>query len=259
MRFSSMILLVFTMSYNVAAQTKTGKEIDQELYKSYVKLVDYRLGSDSYSYDSIDRQGSIFREQLIKYTSHYPLTLSLKFDSLRSKIDILTSSDGLFRIYSWDTWMGGTMHDFENVMQYGHYGKVFIKANKDTNYSSDAGYVYDFIKLYSIKANNKTYYLGVYVGEFSNQDGGMGIQVFTIDDNGLNDTVKLIKTGTDMQYGIYFNFNFFKMGKVNYIAELIKYDSEKKMIYIPIVTEDGKVTNRYIKYQFSGDYFEKIK
>ena len=36
------------------------------------------------------------------------------------------------------------------------------------------------------------------------------------------------------------------------------YDAVKKIIYIPIVLDNGKVTNRYILYQFNGQYFEHI-
>ena len=48
------------------------------------------------------------------------------------------------------------------------------------------------------------------------------------------------------------------MDKPERPVRLIKYDKIKKIIYIPIVLEDGKVTDRYIQYKFNGSYFEKV-
>jgi len=48
------------------------------------------------------------------------------------------------------------------------------------------------------------------------------------------------------------------MDKPERPVHLIKYDKIKKIIYIPIVLEDGKVTDRYIQYKFNGSYFEKV-
>ena len=41
-------------------------------------------------------------------------------------------------------------------------------------------------------------------------------------------------------------------------VRVIKYDKSKKIIYIAIVHEDGKVTDKFIQYKFNGNYFEKI-
>jgi hypothetical protein len=40
---------------------------------------------------------------------------------------------------------------------------------------------------------------------------------------------------------------------------LIKYDSSKKILSIPVVDDNEKVTNRYLLYQFNGKYFQFIK
>jgi hypothetical protein len=41
--------------------------------------------------------------------------------------------------------------------------------------------------------------------------------------------------------------------------KLIKFDKTKTIIYIPVVYEDGKVTDKFIQYKFNGKYFEKYK
>ena len=40
--------------------------------------------------------------------------------------------------------------------------------------------------------------------------------------------------------------------------ELISYDGKKKIIYIPVVNNNGKVSNKNILYQLKGGYFEFI-
>ena len=152
------------------------------------------------------------------------------------------------------------MHDFENVIQFKDHDSVHIKANRDTSVSSDDGYVFYFTQLYSFVENNKTYYLGVYDGTFSTHDAGAGIEAFTIERGQLNDTVKIIKTTSGIKNGIYFNYNFFSVAyRPERPLRLIRFDSTKKIIYIPVVDESGKVTDKFIRYRFTGRYFEKIK
>lgn len=238
----------------------TGREIDINLHKCYSKLLDIRFGSDSYSYDSIGKQNIIFRKEIQEYTSRYPFTISYKFDSLLSdKIDIVTSGDGLFRIYSWDTWLGGTEHDFENVWQYKFGDKVYSKSIYDTIRDADNGYVYYYSDIFNLKKNNKAYYLAIKNGIFSSRDASEGIKVFCLEDGKLNDTVRVIKTTSGLQNEIDFGFDFFSVvDRPERPLKLIKYDSIKKIIYIPVVLEDGKVTKKYIRYKFTGEYFEKI-
>src|SRR5436190_790157 len=57
--------------------------------------------------DSLQKQNKIFGFKLKYYTSKYPATISQPFTSLiKAKLVIATSSDGLFRTYSWNTQLG---------------------------------------------------------------------------------------------------------------------------------------------------------
>ena len=56
------------------------------------------------------------------------------------------------------------------------------------------------------------------------------------------------------------SFDFFSVvDRPERPVKLIKYDNTKKIIYIPVVYEDGKVTDKFIHYKFNGKFFEKIK
>jgi hypothetical protein len=68
--------------------------------------------------DSLNKAYDTFSEKLNSYTSNYPFTIEQKFPSIaqkrneiaRNKVNILTSTDRLFRIYSWDTRSDGSMY-----------------------------------------------------------------------------------------------------------------------------------------------------
>ena len=65
----------------------------------------------------------------MKYTKNAS-TLDYKFSGLQESMYIATSEDGNFRIYSWDTEDGGSMHRFSRVYQYRTAGgKVYSKAD----------------------------------------------------------------------------------------------------------------------------------
>ena len=234
----------------------TAEQIDIDLHNTYLKLLSYRFG-DSIQWDSLDKENSIFSNKIIKYTSIYPQTLTFKFDSLsKDNIDIVSSEDDLLRIYSWDTWMGGTMHYFNNIYQYKSGEKVFSKFCNFDNGGPSCFYS----QIFTIKANHKTYYLAINNGIGSTRDAVQSIQIFTIENDSLNDTIKLIKTKNGFVNSIDVDFNFFSVvDRPERPLKLIKYDSERKIIYVPIVYEDGKVTDRFILYKFTGKYFEHIK
>jgi hypothetical protein len=107
-----------------------------------------------------------------------------------------------------------------------------------------------------LNKNNKTYYLAIKNGILSSQ----GIKVFCLENGKLNDTVKIIKTTSGLKNEINFGFDFFSVvDRPERPLKLIKYDSIKKVIYIPIVRGDGKVTKKYILYKFTGEYFERVR
>lgn len=234
-------------------------KIEKDLHRSYRKILSDRFDTDTTAWDSLELHNNIFREKLSKYTASIPATLTFKFDSLRKdNIDIVSSNDNLLRIYSWDTWLGGTMHDFENVFQFKSNDKIYSKSYHDTTEHGE-GYAPFYFQIFTLNANNKTYYLAVYNGIYSTKDASQSIKIFTIANGLLNESVKLIKTQNGLTNSINVSFDFFSVvSSPERPLRLIKYDTVKKIIYIPIVIDNGKVTDRFILYQFTGMYFEKV-
>jgi len=203
--------------------------------------------------DSLERANDVFGKKLKYYTSAYPSTMYSYFNNLQGMI-INTSEDELFRIYSWDTNMGGTMHDFENVFQYKYKEQTYsiLDTAKD-----ESDYVYLYSNLYTLKAGNKSYYLAVFDGIFSSHDMGEGIRVFSIENGKLVDT-KLIKTQSGLHNKLYYDYDLFSIPGNLKDAD-IRYNLTLKIISLPVIVDKGKVTNRRITYKFTGQYFERVK
>lgn len=242
------------------SQEITLDKIDDELYNSYKKIKAYRFDSDTIAWDALEIENKLFKDKIENYTSKYSSTLTYNFPLLKeNNIHIVSSEDKLFRIYSWNTWQGGTMDDFQVIYQYKSDGKIYSKNPNNFGIPENDYYIPFFSIIYTLKTNTKTYYLAVYNGSYSSKDVSQSIKVFSIENNQLNEEVKIIKTQSGLTNAIDVYFDFFSVvDRPERPLELIKYDSDKKIIYIPIVLENGKVTKRFITYKFNGEYFERI-
>ncbi|WP_316788888.1 hypothetical protein [Pedobacter frigoris] len=205
--------------------------------------------------DSLVKANQLFQSMLAKYGND-PGTLGFDFKALKkSGVSIVSSDDGLFRIYSWDTLLGGTMHIYYNVYQYKIRGKVWTKAIVTENF--DAGKLYS--KIYTLYNDGKLYYLGIGNSVFSTKDSRQGISVFRINDVGLDDQVKLIKTKSGLTNKLSLDYDFFSVvDRPERPVSLITYNKDSKMIKLALVDEKHRVTNKFITYKFTGKYFERL-
>jgi len=141
------------------------------------------------------------------------------------------------------------------MYQYRANGKVYsIHMERE---EGDAGMFYS--DLFTIKASNKTWYLAISNAIFSTKDIRESISGFSIENGTLNDTLPMFKTKKRLLNSIDVDFDFFSVvDRPERPVKLIKYDPAKKIVYIPVVEENGRVTDRFILYQFKGRYFEHI-
>ena len=144
------------------------------------------------------------------------------------------------------------MHNYKNLFQYNSEGKVFVKV---FDYGEGDMGTY-FTMVYSLKdPNNKTYILALSGGTESSAVGYESISFYSISGDTLNDKVPLLKTSNGYEESLSIEYDF---SSVNDRSQLIKYDSDLKIIYIPIASDKGKITDNYSIYKFTGQYFEKI-
>lgn len=261
MKHSSLVAVTILclIASNLIAQTP--RQIEGDLLKSFKKINYWdqqRLKDTSMAWsDSLEKANDIFGKKLKGYAQKYPATLNYPFSQLiKEHLDISSSTDGLFRIYSWDTWMGGTMHYFENVIQYkaGSRFKAIIDTPK-----SEGDNRPNYHKMYTFNTGSKSYYLAIYLDIGSTKDVADGIHIFSIENGELTDA-KMIKTHSGLRSDLSFEYDFGSVVNIDYDKRPeIHFDNTSNTIYLPMVDGNYKMTNKSIQYRFTGQYFERVK
>ncbi|WP_374949042.1 hypothetical protein [Mucilaginibacter sp.] len=266
MKIARLLLSTAYPFISMVAFAQSPKAIEANLLKSF-KRIDYWSHHPNENPliigDSLEAANNAFGENLKAYSIKYPGTINQTFTSLtKENLDIVTSDDLKFRIFSWDTWTGGTMHFFFNVLQYRVGEKTFAEVIR----GAEDNYVPFYKRLYTFKAAGKTYYLATYGTIFSTKDVGEGIKVFAIENGKLNKAVNLIRTKSGLHNKLYYDYDFSTIadweitGKVSDWKDVpaISFDITTNSIYLPVITDKGRATGKFITYKFTGKYFEKV-
>jgi len=217
------------------------------LYAMLVNNIEVNLDSTHY-------YSGKFGKELKKYITKTPTSLEYPFQRLKDSnyCDIATSTDGKLRIYSWDTWTGGSMHFFNQIIQYKDSGQIFTKIPRYGE--GDPGTFCSAI--YTVAIKGKTYYLAIQNRVYSNKDASQSVSVLTINNRQLLDTVRLFKTKKKMLNKIDVEFDFLSVvDRPERPLALITYDDRQKIVRIPIVNDKGQVTRRNMRYQLKDGYF----
>src|SRR5277367_4707019 len=151
-----LIAVLCFVTYSLSAQTS--RQIKKDLLQSFreIDCWNAQKATDSIGevYDSLARANDNFSKKLKFYAEKYPFTIAEKFPFEGLSC---ISSDGLLKIYSWDTHVGGAQHTFESVIQYKSGERTIALVD-----TSRSGYKYN--KIYTLTVGNKTYYLATYYG-----------------------------------------------------------------------------------------------
>ncbi len=100
---------------------------------------------------------SVLIKKISTCLEKYPATFQHPFTQLKERCFITTAADGLLRIYSWDTWLGGTAHIFKSIAQFQSGETIFLE---------EIGGMGFFSEIYTVKTPQKNYYLTVSHGIF---------------------------------------------------------------------------------------------
>jgi hypothetical protein len=266
MKYLNLLLLFFSCLLSPALFAQTPRQIEDDLLKSFRKVAHLRprglYDSDTTrgDPDSLGEANYLFSIKLKNYTNKFPFTINQPFHSLQDSIEdtgleITGSADGQLRIYAWDTGLGGTQPDIANVIQYkaGQRTRSIIVEE-----STEVKIPYcDSIRM--LKKNQKTYYIAIYSAKMSLHDHITGVRIFSIENDTLNDNVKLIKTSTGLHSRIEFGYVDTYIYQDLSDWPIILYDEKTTKLKIPVVLENGEANGNYITYKFSGQYFERVK
>lgn len=179
-------------------------------------------------------------------------TITCPFSQAQKQgLQFLTSADGSFRAFSWDIGTGGTMHFFNQYIQ-------FVD---DKGYSQIKGGEGGLVtSLFTTKLHDKPLYLLATTGIGSSKITTEVLNLYQIQDESLIEP-KIIKTKQGLTNQLTVDYNFFSVvDRPERPVKLFEFDKKSKTIRFPVVVEDkefmnGKVTNRFIRYGFDGNYF----
>ena len=242
-------------------------EIEQDLLKCYHKIYEWEFKKyiDNQD-DSIAKANLDFRKKLQYYTSTYPQTLKYHFNLLKSDrqvegLNIATSPDGKFRIYSWDIGRGGSMRYFDNIIQFQSDKLCSECINADYEGDSDNGGSYSDV--FEVNSGVMTFYLGRINKVNFGTDYVQGVKCFSIDHGNLNDSIQLLEIDGELTNQYLTEFNPFSVYRSDEqrptTLNIIRIKDYGKTIKIPFVDSVGRVTHKFDTYKFNGMYFVKSK
>lgn len=247
------ILLIIFLCANkiVSAQGNDIPLKEKELIQTYNKLTAAR----SDDFDSLNYFSDLFTEELKSLLSN-PKTLKYAFKALSDEriCTIKTSKDKLFRIYSWDSQLGGTMRFFNVIYQY----KIGNSVKTQSIQLGEGDPAWFCSDIFSLKAQKLTFYLAIINGIYSTTDVSQSIKGFELTEKGVNDSILLMKTPEGLKNSLDLAYDFFSVvDRPERPVAVIKYESKKKIISISTTNDKGQIVPGNIFYVFNGTYFEQ--
>jgi hypothetical protein len=251
------LLIAFTLCCSIVSfSQRNPKTVEEELKKQFQKIYYWeehqKVDDPIDTYDSMQRANDYILNQILKQGYNNRAFFNYPFSSLSEYVDVVSCKDKSFRIYSWDTYTGGTMHIFYAVAQYlGKDNKVYTESLADTS-GNDPGLWYS--KIYAFSDKGRKYYFCIGHGIYSTADLGLDVTIYTVKGN-LLVQAPIIKTQKGLTNSIHVSYDLSSLdGKTDHS---IVFDEVTKELKIPVVDTKGKMSARNIIYKFNGEYFER--
>lgn len=162
------------------------------------------------------------------------------------------SEDKKLAVYNWDTWQGGTMHFFTDMLVYKTVNGVQVADMKDTSVEGDPGGYCMGIDEVHTKSGGAVYL--VYMRAIaSTKDRDDVVTAYEIV-NGQLVKKNFFKTKTKLLNSIDYEFDMFENDGTKHLPTL-QLSKDKKKFYVPIVNKDGVFEKGDLVYEFDGEMF----
>lgn len=257
MKFKLLYVFIFSSLVMFGAKLP---EIENELVDCVKKITYWRINhnivdSNIRSSDSLYYENNRLKALLLNYTVEEPNTISYPFDSLRRYIDIASSEDKKFRIYSWHIGQMDKMEYFINIFQYEAQGKVYsTMINYDDAYDPK-GY---YSQIHTLTCGtDTTIYMGYFHAFYTPKDFSDSYQTFQIVGNQLIDSIPIFKMKDSIMPSI--EVLFHPVSQTRFMKKLIFYSPKKQQIRIRQTDNYGIILNKFKKLMFNGKQFEYLE
>lgn len=207
---------------------------------------------DSLFTESMGQNEDNFNKNFFTFLEQNPSSITYNFPKLiAGNMHIANSTDGKFRIYSWDDNQGGSMRYFNNIFQVNLPEKQILKLTT-TDEDQENHPFYSHIE--SFEAEGKLYYLAFARNIYSNKEVNYAVETYQIEGDKIL-PVKLFKTKDGLAYVLGETFNYDELGDPD--KEFIQFDAKNLSLSFPAVKEDGTFGKNQVTYQFKDNYFQK--
>lgn len=256
-----MKIALFLILLAIPSAAQTTAAVENELVGYLETMSKYGSYGGAYDEDKLNAAGTLLKQKLISYAARADV-LKYPFPKLKETMFIATSKDGKFRVYSWDLESGGTMHDYDRVIQFvGSTGKVIAWSDGEDEYDGAGAFYTDVFQVASARG---PIYLLSSTSRASSSVTGASLQAMRVVGDKLDTQAKVIKTRSGLTNTVGFIYNFFSVvDRPERPIRLFTFNESRKEFKFPVVIEDeeavpGRVTNSFIKYRFNGRYFVKV-
>ena len=267
MKKTTLFITLILLSFGGKAQSV--KQIEDRMMFYLNNIQKWSFYNKNYDADTLDS----YNERLLYYLNRtlkkQPLTLRAEFKRAEKYMNIVSSDDHKFRIYSWDTEDGGTMRFHFSIIEYqtnsGVKTEIIYRRPEQKGDLADStsrgwpGFYYS--RVFTVYDNDSNvYYLAIRWGIFSSSDVSSGIKAYKIKNDHLNDSVKIFRTSKKFLNSIDYGFDTAtdvdeKTGKQKH--HYIHLSKDKHKLYIPVIAgEHGTtMTDRNLVYVWDGYQF----
>ncbi len=242
------------------AKGQSVRQVQDMLSHYSQRIQTLRVSND---YENRDDSLKAINKSLVNYLKTVgeknPATLKARFNP-NEGIKILTSDDGLFRVYGWDVGNIGKAKSFDAVFQYqsGKNTRTFV-MNDASEISDTEGVVCSgeyYGELYTIHTKDSgNVYLVFGYSSYASGLGGPSLTAYKLRSGKLISAYPFFNTTKETVGEISFTYDLEVAGNEHAYMPVIEISKDKQTIYIPVINKDEKVTTKDLVYKFDGNRF----
>lgn len=229
----------------------------QTPYEKFLKHMNYY--DEEHDYEKGIVQLKLFKKEL---KSALKNDLNSSLDVIRKSdmaINVLESSDQKLYIIEWDDMTGGTMRNFDGLYVIKNGLKIdVVEMYDECEEFCINPYVYGLYQVNTVQG--APIYIVFEKFILSSAMSVHTVRTITLEGFKLNDNATFIRTKTGMKNSISYEMDWSLLVNSDHEfngEDYLQFDENTKTILIPLITENGKLTSKKIKYIFNGEFFEK--
>ncbi len=202
--------------------------------------------------DSVADVDTKLTEYLKDVSLKYPQTITGRYPkATKIGLSAIASDDNKICLYSWDTYLGGSMRNYSDYIQYAGTNGMYVKC-MNCNDTEQGDYGTDYNSIIAIHTTtNKTLYFITGMAVISTKDRAESISAYEIEGDLLK-PASVFKTTTKTLNSIDYGYDSFA-SNVDPLPH-IHFGNDNKRLYIPIVSGE-QITAHYLVYVFDGNDF----